>query len=74
MKKIIPKDLSERMNISCWAFYEPLQVTQLNETDIADHESQVDAVYNGLLHEASVVDECRWRFERTFKSMDYYMI
>lgn len=60
-------NISERMNISGWDFYAPLEATELNEMDIEDHEIQVEDVYKGLLHELSVIDKCRWRFKRTFK-------
>ena len=65
---------SERMNISGWAFYAPLQATELNSMDIEDHEGQVEAVYKEMLHEVSVIDKCRWRFDRTFKRIDFYII
>lgn len=65
---------SERMNISSWDFYALLQATELNETDIADHESQVEAAYKGMLHEVSVIDDCRRRFNRTFKQTDFFII
>lgn len=74
MNKIIPKDLNERMNIASWDFYRPLSFTDLVVTDIDDHEVSVEVVYKSLLHEVSVVDKCRWRFERTFKTMDFYWV
>jgi len=70
------KDLnikSERMNISSWSFYAPLQAMELNEIDIADHELQVEAVYRGMLHEVSVIDDCRRRFDRTFRRIDIFI-
>lgn len=72
--KLNTKELSERMNISSWVFYEPLQATELNEMDIADHVLQVEAVYKGMLHEVSVYDDCRRIFERTFKRRDFFII
>lgn len=67
------KGLSERMNISGWDFYALLQATELNEIDIADHELQVEVVYKSLLHEVSVIDDCRRRFNRTFERIDFFM-
>ncbi len=64
----------ERMNISGWSFYAPLQATELNEMDIADHELQVEVVYKGLLHEVSVIDDCLRIFEETFKRRDFFII
>lgn len=62
-----PNIKSERMNISGWDFYALLQATELNEMDIEDHELQVEAVFKELLHEVSVIDDCRRRFKRTFE-------
>ncbi len=64
---------SERMNISGWDFYAPLQATELNEMDIEDHELDIEEVYGELLHEVKVISDCRWRFERTFKRRDMFV-
>ena len=60
------KALSERMNISGWDFYAPLQVTELNEMDMADHKCRLEEVYKGMLREACVIDDCCRRFENMF--------
>ena len=49
------------------SFCVQLRHSQLLATDIADHKSQVEKVYKGMLHEARVIDDCCRRFERTFE-------
>lgn len=71
MNKLIPQDLSERRNIASWEFYPPLKNTDLTVTDIDDHKFSVEQVYQGMLHEVSVIDDCRRRFEMTFGWKDF---
>ena len=68
------KILAERMNIASWDFYGPLRFTDLVVTDIDDHKFSVEQVYQGMLREVSVVDDCRRRFERQFKRKDFYIV
>lgn len=56
------------------SFLIPLRQSQLIPTDITDHKSQVEKVYNGMLHEACVIDDCCRRFEKTFRQIDIYYI
>lgn len=74
MNSIIPKDLSERVNIASWDFYGPLSFTDLAVTDVDDHKFSIEQIYQGMLREVSVVDDCCRRFERQFKKIDYYFI
>ena len=68
------KKLAERMNIASWDFYGPLRFTDLAVTDIDDHEFSVQQVYQGMLREVSVINDCRRRFERQFKRNDFYIV
>lgn len=74
MNKLIPQDLSERRNIASWEFYQNLRFTGLTVTDIDDHKFSVEQVYRGMLHEVSVIDDCRRRFERTFERVDFFIV
>ena len=69
-----PNIKSERMNISGWDFYAPLQVTELNGVDIKDHKLQVESVYREMLHEVNVIDKCLRIFEETFKRRDFFIV
>jgi len=68
------KKLAERINIASWDFYGPLRFTDLAVTDIDDHKFSVEQVYQGMLREISIVDDCRRRFERQFKRNDFYIV
>jgi len=74
MNKLIPQDLSERRNIASWEFYKNLRFAGLTVTDIDDHKFSVEQVYQGMLHEVSVIDDCRRRFERTFERVDFFIV
>ena len=44
----------------------PLRNTPLIASDIAGHKRHIEKVYKEMLHEACVVDDCCWRFEKMF--------
>lgn len=64
--KLNRKDFLERNHIAN-GDYIPLQHTPLVATDIADHKRQLERVYEGMLREASVIDDCCRRFEIMFR-------
>lgn len=68
------KKLAERLNIAESRRILPLGVTELNEKDIDYHRWQLETVYCGMLREASVVDDCARRFNRTFRRIDFYIV
>jgi len=57
--------ITERINIEA-SFNIPLRNIPLVKTDVADHKCQVEKVYQGMLREACVIDDCCERFERIF--------
>ena len=64
--KLNTKDILERkgiVNSSCI----PLRHTPLIAADITDHKCQLEKVYEGMLREASVFDDCSRRFEIMFR-------
>lgn len=64
--KLNTKDILERKGIAN-SFCIPLGHTPLVATDIADHKRQLEKVYEGMLREASVIDDCCRRFEIMFR-------
>ncbi|HUW19871.1 MAG TPA: hypothetical protein VMW16_11270 [Sedimentisphaerales bacterium] len=67
-KRIKPSetDISERAQIIN-SFCDEINLTELLATDITDHKCRIEEVYKQMLHEKKVIDECRRRFEKTFK-------
>jgi len=65
MKTDLSDIILERKRIAA-GFNIPLRHIPLVKTDVADHKCQVEKVYQGMLREADVIDECCWRFERIF--------
>lgn len=65
MKLNIEDVLEERSRIVN-SFCVPITYTRLIATDITDHKYQIWKVYQGMLREACVTDDCCRRFERMF--------
>ena len=73
MKFNIEDVLAERNGIVN-SFCMPIGHSLLIATDITDHKHQVEKAYEGMLHEACVIDDCCRRFKRTFKRDIEYLI
>ena len=65
--------LIERNRIIC-SFPPPIQGSSLVGTDISDHRRLVEKVYDGMLREVCVIDDCCRRFKRTFEHKDYFLV
>ena len=57
--------IQERKNIAV-SFRIPLRHIPLIKTDMDDHKRQIEKVYNGMLREACVIDDCCRRFKMMF--------
>jgi len=65
MKTDLSDIILERKKIAA-GFNIPLRHIPLVKTDVADHKCQVEKVYQGMLREACVIDDCGRRFEIMF--------
>lgn len=57
--------ISERKAITSSPFL--FRHTPLIANDITDHKHHLEKIYKELLHEACVIDDCCWRFEKMFR-------
>ena len=64
--KVSAEMISERNKIIS-SFTTPMEYTGLLATDITDHESQIEKIYKNMIHEKTVIDDCRRRFEQMFR-------